>query len=62
MNVGGIASMATDMHMFGLRTEASTRVMGIANDVTEQQGADLVRMLNEVSEQTGVGSNFDVSA
>jgi len=59
MNVGSVASMATDMQMFGLRTEASTRVMEMTQGVAEQEGADLIRMM---SEQTGIGSNFDATA
>jgi hypothetical protein len=59
MEISNISSMATDMKLAAAQTEASAKVMKMADDTTKQEGSELIKMMN--ASFTGLGQNFDRS-
>ena len=58
MDVMNIASMATDMSMVHMQTEAAVKVLKLADNTAEQEGAALVKMMAAMN---GIGQNIDIS-
>jgi len=56
----GVAQVASNMKTISLRTEASLKVMKMAMDVVENEGAGLMKMID--SALTGLGQKLDISA
>jgi len=59
MDIMGIASVAQDMKTVQMQAEVGLRVMKMAMDTAEQEGAAFIEMLDAAL--TGVGQNLDVS-
>jgi len=54
----GVAQVATNMKTMSLHTEASLKVMKMAMNVAEQEGASLMKMIDTAL--TGLGQNLDM--
>ena len=59
MDVVGIANVAQDMKAAQIKAEVGLKVMKMAMDTAEQEGAAFIEMLDAAL--TGVGQNLDVS-
>jgi len=53
-----IANMASNMNMLHLQSETTFRVMKMVLDVSEQEGAGLMKMIDAA--MTGIGQNIDM--
>ncbi|MCL2004336.1 MAG: putative motility protein [Oscillospiraceae bacterium] len=54
-----MAAMATDMKMVNLQTEASAKVLNMAEETMQREGDSLIRLMN--ASFTGLGQKFDMS-
>jgi len=55
-----VAQVAMSMKTMSVRTESSLKVMKMAMDVVEQEGADLMKLIDAA--MTGIGQNIDIMA
>ena len=60
MDQMGIASVATNMKSAQLQAEVGLRVMKMTMDISEQEGACLMEMIDAA--MTGIGQNLDIFA
>ena len=58
--VVGIANAANTMKTLHLQSETTFRVMKMVMDLSEQEGAGLIKMLDAA--MTGIGQNIDMFA